>query len=246
MCTLTWIARDGGYELHFNRDEKLTRAAGVPPRRFERAGRAWIAPTDPDGGGAWIGVNDRGVTLALLNGYRSADSDPGERRSRGLLVQDLLDLEHADELGDRVRAADPGRYRSFVLVAVDRSTHGRAATWDGAELRVDARQAGGPPECSSSLDPTGAARARRELFAQWTRRGALDAETLARFHASHEPERGPLSPCMHRADAQTQSYTRVRVDARQAQLSYSPGAPCLRLPATSVELELARAGGALR
>jgi len=32
MCTVTFIARRNGYVLGMNRDEKLTRAAGLPPR----------------------------------------------------------------------------------------------------------------------------------------------------------------------------------------------------------------------
>ncbi len=245
MCTLTWIALERGYELHFNRDEKRTRAVGRPPQRFERGGRAWLAPTDPDGGGSWIGVNDAGVTLALLNGYRRVDEAPRAWRSRGLLLQDLLELEHAEQLAPRMRALELGEYRSFTLLALDREARAVAASWDGARLEFQVREPAGAPLCSSSLDPTGATKARQELFDALRReRGVVDAELLREFHASHAPERGPLSPCMHRADAQTQSFTLTRVDGDVAELEYTPGAPCLGLAPIALALPLRRAASA--
>jgi hypothetical protein len=245
VCTLTWIALERGYELHFNRDEKLTRAPGLPPQRFERGGRAWLAPTDPDGGGSWIGVNDAGVTLALLNGYRRVDEAPRAWRSRGLLVQELFDLERAEQLAPRLRALDLREYRSFTLLALDRDARGYAGLWDGAQLAFQVREAAGAPLCSSSLDPTGATKARQELFDVLRReRGGVDAELLREFHASHAPERGPLSPCMHRADAQTQSFTLTRVAGDVAELEYTPGAPCLGLAPTTLALSLRRAASA--
>src|SRR5205814_4875575 len=57
---LTFIARRNGYALGMNRDEKLTRAAGLPPRLTHLKGRAVLAPSEPSGG-TWIGVNDAGA-----------------------------------------------------------------------------------------------------------------------------------------------------------------------------------------
>ncbi len=240
MCTLTWIALERGYELYFNRDEKLTRARGLPPKRFDSQRGAWLAPADPDGGGTWIGVNDRGLSLALLNGYKRADDAQRQWRSRGLLVQELLELRDVRAFEERLRALELGAYRSFTLFALDPRAAPLAANWDGAALAFEAHASGGPPLCSSSLDPTGAAKARRELFARWREAaGGVDAELLQRFHASHLPERGPLSPCMHRADAMTQSFTRIRCEGARVELSYSPGAPCLALEPTTLSLRLA-------
>src|SRR5207245_803188 len=60
MCTITFIARRNGYALGMNRDERLTRVAGLPPRLTLLNGRAILAPREPSGG-TWIGVNDTGV-----------------------------------------------------------------------------------------------------------------------------------------------------------------------------------------
>lgn len=240
MCTLTWFRRGAGFELFFNRDERLTRPRGLAPRVHERAGRRWIAPSDPEGGGTWIGVNEFGVCVALLNGYLRADEASRSWVSRGELVDGVLDAASAREVEVRVRKRELERYRSFTLVAVDPAHPALIATWDGREAGFDRRAEGVPPICSSSLDPTGATRARRELFASLhARHGNVDGELLERFHTSHAPARGALSPCMHRDDAATQSFTRVRVDGEHVELHYSPGAPCEARP--SERFELARA-----
>jgi uncharacterized protein with NRDE domain len=68
MCTVTFIARQNGYALGMNRDEKVTRVTALPPARFCLAGRTVLCPSEP-GGGTWIGINDAGSTLALINWY---------------------------------------------------------------------------------------------------------------------------------------------------------------------------------
>src|SRR5437773_2621856 len=81
MCTVTFILRRRGYCLGMNRDEKLTRPAGVPPRRQMMSGRAVIYPSE-SGGGTWIAVNDHGATLAPHN--FSASGKAIFRRQSGL------------------------------------------------------------------------------------------------------------------------------------------------------------------
>jgi hypothetical protein len=48
------------------------------------------------------------------------------------------------------------------------------------------------------------------------------------FHARHDPMPGPYSPCMHRDDARTVSFTSIAVERGVAVLRYQPGAPCER------------------
>jgi hypothetical protein len=237
VCTLTWIRRDSGFELFFNRDEKRSRGRALSPRIHERTGRRWIAPVDADGGGTWIGVNEFGLALALLNGFRDGDEAERPWTSRGLLVDSLLDALSRREVEVRLRKRDLSRYRSFSLIALDPASTAMVATWDGAELALDHRDEGRPPICSSSRDTNEATRVRRALFQDMVaEHGSLDPDLLERFHASHRPERGAWSPCMHRESAQTRSSTRIRVDARSVELHYTPGAPCEGHPAELVDL----------
>ena len=44
QATVTFIARQRGYCLGMNRDEKLTRAAGLPPKKKQVNGCSVICP----------------------------------------------------------------------------------------------------------------------------------------------------------------------------------------------------------
>src|SRR5207244_11225286 len=71
-----------------NRDEKLTRPSGRPPKKKKVNGRAVISPSEP-GGGTWIAVNGHGVTLALINWY-SINARVGRNTfSRGEVVNSV-------------------------------------------------------------------------------------------------------------------------------------------------------------
>src|SRR5687768_2764715 len=95
MCTLTWLEQDDGYFVAFSRDERRSRAPGIGPKVFERAGVKWIAPIDAEAGGTWLAVNELGLTLALLNGYRFMDAssagEAGKWTSRGELAVQSAD-----------------------------------------------------------------------------------------------------------------------------------------------------------
>jgi hypothetical protein len=250
MCTLTWTALPGGYFVAFNRDERRSRAPGLPPRVVERGGVRAVAPIDGEAGGTWIAVNEQGCTLALLNGYRFQGSAPAVERawtSRGKLVLELCDAATPAEVAERVAALDLELYRPFELAVFDAQGTAGLATWNGHELSLRALAPTDRPLISSSFDDTGARRERRALFdAEFGRAPAQSGRArgesadpereLERFHASHAPSRGAYSPCMHRDDAQTVSFTRVRVTPDEASLVYSPSSPCAAAPAERLAL----------
>lgn len=246
MCTLTWLAEERGYRVFFNRDERRTRKLALAPRLAVRAGVQFLAPIDAESGGTWIAVNEHGLTLALLNGYRHmrdpSAPPPQGAVSRGLLVSESIDCTSARDVEARVRARDLARFQPFLLLAFEPGLAPRLCEWDGRALGVRELTDRDRPMCSSSSDPAGADRARAELFAQWRAESReLDAALLERFHASHLPERGALSPCMHRADAETVSFTHIAVGEQAIELHYRPGAPCQGAPWASLALVRRRA-----
>src|SRR5262249_58502170 len=89
MCTVTFIARRNGYALGMNRDEKLTRVPGLPPRLTQINGRETLSPREPNGG-TWIGVNDTGASFALINWYSVAARVSKHPSSRGEVVKRCL------------------------------------------------------------------------------------------------------------------------------------------------------------
>ena len=233
MCTLTWTRRADGYELFFNRDELKTRRPARPPAVGDRNGVAYLAPIDADAGGTWLGVNASGLTVGLLNGWRSGDLRAGDFTSRGLLVASLLDCATSREVAERVLARDLEPFRSFTLVALEPGERLLRATWHGAELDVGRLEDLEQPISSSSCDPEGAQRRRNRLFAELADGALPGPDQLEAFHADHDGGPSAWSPCMHRDDAETVSYTRIRVGAEDVELRYRAGAPC-----TSARVEI--------
>lgn len=123
---LAWGVIEGTpIALAANRDEAYDRPSRGP--RLLCAEPKVIAPVDERAGGTWLGVNDRGLAVAIAN---RRDGPPGER-SRGQLVRDVLTADTADEartflasvLGDHT-------YAGFHLLIVD-PVDAFYVTWDG-------------------------------------------------------------------------------------------------------------------
>lgn len=229
---MSWLAAPGGYELFMNRDELRRRRPAEPPRMRDGGGVRYLAPADGDFGGTWIAANERGVTLALLNRYQdeTAGPGPGPSISRGLLVARLAACGRRARVLDELAALDLAPYRPFTLAVLappsGESPSGETVSilaWDGRRL---APAATAPPLASSSYDPRGIAERRRRTWSEALSDAALTSAALLAFHRSHRPERGPYSPCMHRDDARTVSFCRVRVTPARVAMAYADGPPC--------------------
>ncbi len=243
MCTVTWRHAGDGFELHFNRDELHARGRALPPRSEQIEGVDWVGPRDSDFGGTWISVNAFGLCLGLLNGFREpADSRREDFRSRGLLVRDLAPAASLADVAARLTATDLDCYRTFRLLMLAPGGPARLSEWDGDRLTMVPDAEHVLPLISSSFAENRVGEQRREEYGRLTEGGArLTSETLAAYHRSHENGPSAYSVCMHREDAGTQSYTRVRVTAREVELRYHPAAPCQLAEDVVVLLPRARA-----
>jgi len=260
MCTATWRTAADGYSICFNRDEVRTRATELAARRVRRGGIECIAPFDA-GGGTWIGVNELGFAACLLNAYPEprdparVDSRPALRApralSRGFLVLGLLDCATVEAARRRLQEGDLRWFQPFRLLAFAPGEIPLGLAWDGERLVEEALSYDAGMVCSSGWDDVRARRARR---AAWDLRfdgRALrvpEEGELVEFHRSHAPSlpAGPLvepvdlaagaeSVCMHRPDASTVSFVRIRVAAEQVALSHLPGSPCRHAVCASVD-----------
>ncbi len=228
MCTVSWTPIVDGYALYFNRDERKTRGVGAPPVLRQQAGVSFAAPIDPDAGGTWIGVNDRGVTICLLNRYGDTPLDPpGPRPSRGLLVLELLVARAAALAIERVERRPLDELLPFTICAVDAAGVVHLADWTGSELLVTATTRPGLVRTSSGSDQRQAEVLRVAALDRLAGGATVTADLLGRLHRSHFPERGPFSVCMHRDEAETQSLSIIQVGAAEAVLDYAAGSPCL-------------------
>jgi len=233
MCTLSWIRRVDRYSVFMNRDEQPTRAPGLPPTIHNGVVR-WIAPIDGQSHGTWIGANDQGVALAILNRYHESPMRAdGEWISRGLLVTTLLGETTKDRVERRLRDEPLGRYQPFTLAAFEPGRGARLLAWNGKELSPSQVVETGLVLTSSGFDQEKATRDRGDLFRRWqefdpnrpTHPTEPTPESFEAIHASHIPEKGPLSICMHRPEAGTVSFTRIDVGPETVDVTYVPGPP---------------------
>lgn len=227
MCTVTFIAQTKGYALGMNRDEKRARAVGLPPGITRFNGRSILAPSE-SGGGTWMGVNDAGATLALINWYTVKARVAARLLSRGEVVRRALPSECPLAVAAVLAGMPLVRVNPFRLIGVFPTAKIIVEwRWDLRRLeRLDHRWQT-QTWISSGFDEPGAVKTRGQAF-----RGALrqtsagSVDWLRRLHRAHRPVSGPYSTCMHREDAATVSYTEVTVSRREARMRYAPGAPC--------------------
>lgn len=224
MCTVSIVPIGDGFRLMCNRDERITRPVAEPPSRVAVAGVDAIFPVDPQSGGTWIGVNEAGLAITLLNqtyvgsAFRrtsgadvvSACMTIGER-SRGEIVPRLLAARDMSHLFDLVTTIAPMLYEPFRIVAVWRRDV-VIATADGARLDLALRHLTRPIAfTSSSLGDEIAERLRLPLFDALVAPAQNPVVPQRVFHGHQWADCPAFSVRMRRTDARTVSRAIVNV-----------------------------------
>ena len=231
MCTVSFLPGRGGFLLAMNRDEKHTRAIALPLQPHLCGARLALYPREPDGG-TWIGVNNAGLSFALINWYAKPQKKTG-RISRGTLIPALLAAKNFRGLTlPRLARINP-----FRLIGVSpREKALKEWRWDGTTLQTMPLEWARHHWFSSGLDD-----AKANVVRDAAVTAALPAhglEWLRELQRSHKPQRGAFSICMHRDDAATVSYTELAVTAQTARMRYTPGPPCAIKQGGAVTLTL--------
>ncbi len=231
MCTMTWFVNEGGYELFFNRDERLTRSRALPPSvqasadSLQEQGVTYISPTDSDAGGTWIASNEYGVTVCLLNHYQFEQIESYKNWvSRGEIVREfsrITELSQAELLFKDMVLDD---YRAFRMFIITPNGENRLFVWDGHLARIERNVT--KPKSSSSVDAKNVKAQRKQLFSDLNLADSKSSQDYINYHSSHTPDRSKNSVCMHREDAQTVSMSHVTVTPEQVAFRYADGSPC--------------------
>jgi hypothetical protein len=240
MCSVSFLPHSRGFYVGINRDESLQRPDAHPPELFIRAGRAALYPTEPTGG-SWVGVNDAGLTLALINWY-AIPREPGIGRvSRGIVVPSLLAATSVEEVRAAIAALpkqDMAPFRLLTFAPSERRVF--EFRWD--QHTLDEMPHAWEPRhwFSSGYDEPRAQHERVQVAREaWRQARAGSLPWLRRLHGSHEPARGPFCFCMHRKDAAIVSYTEIVVTNRAATMRYHDGPLCTtQQPQTTHKISL--------
>ena len=227
MCTVSFIPTSKGFLLGMNRDEQRVRAKALPPDIHECGSLSALYPSEPSGG-TWIGLNETGLTIALINWYSKPQLTGRPAFSRGEIIPKLLTtrtLQNAEILLRDLPLSKLNPFRLIVVSAKEQSIH---------EFRSDAVSLD-KALCSwkktywfsSGYDEPEAMRQRGMICEKETYHpDTYSPIQLRKLHRSHAPDKGAFSICMHRDDATTVSYSEVVFEGKSFTISYLEGTPC--------------------
>jgi hypothetical protein len=230
---------NSGYELFFNRDEHRQRGTAESPAIREQNGVKSICPIDPDAGGTWLGVNEFGLTIGILNFYGRGVPRVGNGSyvSRGLMVLSLLDCRGRSDIEDRLCRKELSEYRPFILLLVEPDKSPITFTWDQNRQEPLFEEQVKCPLSTSGFMPEEVPETRADLFRRLKKKNqSLEFEFFRSYHRSHHPEKGPYSVCMHRSDAGTVSFSHVSVNQKRVDYYYADGNPCTSPSLSKVSL----------
>ncbi|MGB0743136.1 MAG: NRDE family protein [Opitutales bacterium] len=219
MCTLSWWIRPDKRGVLFNRDEQHSRQPGGPLVLFTQKTEAEFqvyAPVDSDAGGTWIGLNTKGLIVALLNYYGHETTAPSPRRSRGKLVVDLLSSQKSvSGCFDELNQQDMSLYSGCLIFCFDRQDAPRALLWSGHSLSSLALDSGVPCLTTSSVRTSACVDYRKNLF-----EGINARDDLMRAHMHYNSSDPALGPLMYREDAATDSFTEITLGRESGTISF--------------------------
>jgi hypothetical protein len=227
MCTLSFVPKADGFLLGMNRDEQRSRAIASPPGAQRCGDFKALYPSEPSGG-TWVGINQSGLCVALINWYSRPQYQGAPAFSRGAIIPRLLAMGTREEMDRSLLSLPFDRLNPFRLFVIGKESDGIAEyrTDNSGIERVD------HPWITNHWFSSGHDEATAtEIRDSVCRKAATehDAGTLhwlERLHASHDPEAGSDSICMHREDAVTVSMTLLKVSNGEAVMSYRAGEPC--------------------
>ncbi len=118
MCTVTYIPLRNSILFSSSRDESPARTPAVSPVLRRGKKRKLFYPTDGASGGTWIGLNDEGHLIILLNGgFENHTRRDSYRHSRGLVIKEMLDTEDTIVTWQQL---DLSNIEPFTLIAYGR------------------------------------------------------------------------------------------------------------------------------
>ena len=183
MCTVTFIPLGSGdFALTSNRDVSYRRPKASPPQIHVDHGVSLLYPKDGKAGGTWIGSSRDNRLICLLNGgFDNHQRQPEYRKSRGLIVTELL---AADDLSERLRKIDLNDIEPFTLVLVEWVSDLQLGqfVWDGHAKHLKRLPLSPTIWSSSTLFDKSMREIRKDWFGSWIREHELSPEAVLRFH----------------------------------------------------------------
>lgn len=220
MCTVTFIPYNNSVFITSNRDEKQRRLPAIPPLEYDFPSGKQYFPKDADAGGTWFAQHENGNAVVLLNGgFIYHESKPPYRKSRGLIVIELL--EH-DSPFDLFRSAGLDDIEPFTLVIWE-DNNLFECRWDGERRHAKMLDKTLPYIWSSATLYDEAAVAKREQwFEEWLdKQSSFTQNEILDFHRFTGDGDSHNDFTMNRdGKVFTVSITGVEITDNKAQMTY--------------------------
>lgn len=224
MCTVSVVPFADGFRVACNRDELRARPRALKPVICPGVITTGVWPRDPISGGTWIGVNDVGLVVALLNrAQRRVATRPAASRllSRGTIIPELLQKPTVQAAIETASQIDASRFEPYTLVVLQRR-QGFSITVNASRPTIRSHDLSRPHLfTSSSLGDDIAAYWRGKLFATLVECSTNPLAAQASFHRHRWSDRPDISVRMARADASTVSITTIDVRDQRICLRYA-------------------------
>ncbi|MDC8000574.1 NRDE family protein [Aequorivita todarodis] len=210
MCTITFIPKaDNDFILTSNRDEAPGRET-FPPEIYEEGGVKLLYPKDAVAGGTWIGISEKKRIVTLMNGgFVAHERKPFYRKSRGLVVKDLL---KAENLKDEIENYDFNEIEPFtaILVAWNPEVQLFQLVWDGTEYHFSEEPLAPQIWSSSPLYPQNLKKKREQWFSEFLMKTVKPSEEeLLKFHKTAGEGDLNSNLVMDRGFVKTKSITQI-------------------------------------
>ncbi len=171
--------------LTSNRDEAVGRVT-IPPQIYTTNNTIIAYPKDSVAGGTWIGASDKKRVLCLLNGaFKKHTKKPNYRKSRGLVVKELLTCNNLEE---NIQAYNFSDIEPFTLICVDWSVTLQLTelVWDGIKAHITKLPLETKIWSSSTLYTDKMKALRKEWLATYLTENKQTSEVLLDFHEHYK------------------------------------------------------------
>jgi len=216
MCTVSFVNSNGKIILTSNRDELVERPS-LEPRNYKVGTRNVFFPKDPKAGGTWFAVAENANVIVLLNGASEKhDWKPPYRKSRGLIV---LDLIGSDSPISTWQTIDLDNIEPFTLVSYEQQKL-HQLRWNGSEKEsVELDPKHNYIWSSATLYPQNIRETRAQWFGQFleTKPNVNESE-MFNFHRYTEDANHQNGLVMDRGFLKTLSITQTVIENNQVHL----------------------------
>ncbi|MFY8020470.1 MAG: NRDE family protein [Bacteroidia bacterium] len=189
MCTVSVIIQNEKIILTSNRDEKTQRLPALFPVPYSLENKVIYYAKDTQANGTWFACDSKGNAVVLLNGgFRKHEPQPDYRKSRGLVVVDIISSLHPFA---ELETYPLENIEPFHLIFTN-GNHVKRMIWDGEQKYFFYLHSKASIYSSVTLYDEEIIREREQLFQSFLETKPIhEASDLFAFHQqNHDEENG--------------------------------------------------------